>query len=135
MKYGWAVGLAGSVGALLRYEAGLWTHSWWPFTFPLATLAINLTGCLALGWFTAWAARRPGLPEWLRLGIGTGLIGAYTTFSTFSVETLTLLRDGQAGAAALYVGASLIGGLAFAWAGFRLGEKRPATGRGEVAGS
>ncbi|MDG0813401.1 fluoride efflux transporter CrcB [Cohnella rhizosphaerae] len=134
MKYGLAVGLAGSVGALLRYEAGLWTHAWWHSAFPLATLAINLTGCLALGWFTAWAAMRPGLPESLRLGIGTGLIGAYTTFSTFSVETLALLRDGRAGHAALYVGASLIGGLLFAWGGFRLGERRKSVKKREVAG-
>ncbi|MFD2332996.1 fluoride efflux transporter CrcB [Cohnella sp. GCM10020058] len=134
MKYAGTVGLAGSIGALLRYEAGLWTHSWWHMTFPLATLVINLSGCLALGLFTAWATTRPGMPEWLRLGIGTGLIGAYTTFSTFSVETLTLLRDGRAGEAALYVGASVVGGLLFAWAGFRLGERRPAAKNREVVG-
>lgn len=134
MKYWWAVGLAGSLGAVLRYEAGLWTHSWWHSAFPLGTLLINLTGSLILGWFTAWAIRRPALPEWLRLGFGTGLIGAYTTFSTFSVEMLTLLQDGRAGYAAIYLAASLIGGLLLAWAGFMLGERRSAIGAQGEAG-
>lgn len=125
MKYGWAVGLAGSLGAVLRYEAGLWAHHWWQSAFPLGTLLINLSGCLVLGWFTVRVLAWPVLPEWLRLGFGTGLIGAYTTFSTFSVETLTLLREGRPGTAALYVALSLVGGLAFAWLGFRLGAMRP----------
>lgn len=66
MKYWWAVGLAGSLGAVLRYEAGLWAYSWWHSAFPLGTLLINLMGSLILGWFTAWAVLRPALPEWLR---------------------------------------------------------------------
>jgi CrcB protein len=115
-----AVGIFGAIGALLRYGLGLYVRDWWSSPFPLGTLLINLAGCLALGWFSSWAAARKGLPAWVRTGVGTGLVGAFTTFSTFSVETVELVRDGCWGFAALYVLASLAGGFLLAWAGYGL---------------
>lgn len=121
MKAYWPVGLFGIIGALLRYAIGNWAGHWWPSsTFPTGTLIINLTGCLLLGWFSTWAASKPGLPAWFRTGFGTGFVGAYTTFSTFSVETVTLMQADQIGLAALYVLSSFIGGLAFAGLGYGL---------------
>lgn len=114
---GWAVGLFGMAGALMRYMTGVWLHAGWSSPFPLGTLAANLAGCIALGWLSAWTADRPGMPAWLSAGISTGLIGSFTTFSTFSVETVELLRSGEFGTAGLYVGLSVVGGLACAWGG------------------
>jgi len=113
----WAVGLFGMAGACLRYMTGIWLHGRWATLFPLGTLTVNLAGCLALGWFAAWAASRPAFPAWLRTGIATGLIGSFTTFSTFSVETVELARGGHLGLAGLYLLLSVIGGLAFAGGG------------------
>jgi len=114
---GWAVGLFGMAGALLRYMTGVWVHAGWSSPFPLGTFAVNLSGCLALGWLSAWTADRPGMPAWLSTGINTGLIGSFTTFSTFSVETMELFRDGEIWTAGLYVALSVAGGLACAWGG------------------
>lgn len=121
MKSYWPVGLFGIIGAVLRYSIGVWSQDWWTSpVFPAGTLVINLTGCLLLGWFSTWAASKPGLPAWFRTGFGTGFVGAYTTFSTFSVETLSLLQADRIGLAALYAASSLIGGLAFAGLGYGL---------------
>ncbi|MFM1650953.1 fluoride efflux transporter CrcB [Brevibacillus sp. B_LB10_24] len=112
------IGLAGSIGALLRYYIGLWSHEWWAGPFPLGTLVTNYIGCFVLAWFSTRVVGRP-VPEWLRLGITTGLIGSFTTFSTFSVETVQLVHTGHSLTALLYVMTSLWGGLALAWLGYR----------------
>lgn len=126
---GLSVAIFGAAGALLRYAAGLWAHSWWGMSFPIGTLLVNYAGCLLLGLFSAWTASKPNLPSWLRLGIGTGFVGAFTTFSTFSYETVALFQAGLAEIALLYVLLSLIGGLVFAWGGqelFQVGLRRKA---------
>jgi CrcB protein len=109
------------VGALLRYSMGLLVHGWWEGSFPLGTLLINFVGSFALGWLTAWLNRAGKVPVWVKPGIGTGLIGSFTTFSTFSVETISLMQQQLWGQAALYVGLSLVGGLSLAWAGLFIG--------------
>ncbi|WP_019119246.1 fluoride efflux transporter CrcB [Brevibacillus massiliensis] len=119
------IGLAGSIGALLRYYAGLWSHEWWASPFPLGTLITNYLGCFVLAWFSTWVVARP-VPEWLRLGITTGLIGSFTTFSTFSVETVQLLHAGLFLLALIYVLTSLWGGLLLAWLGYRLAAAKKA---------
>jgi len=116
----WAVGLFGSVGALLRFLIERWTALWWSSPFPWGTLLINLSGCLVLGWFSTWTYSQTKLPAWLRLSIGTGLIGSFTTFSTFSVETLTLIQARLLGVALLYVLISMVGGIGFSWLGYQL---------------
>ncbi|GIP40887.1 putative fluoride ion transporter CrcB 1 [Paenibacillus sp. J31TS4] len=121
------VGLAGALGALLRYALGAGVLLIWGSPYPLATFAANLGGSFVLGWLTGRAASRPAWPAWVMPVLGTGLIGAFTTFSTFSVETLALWREGHAGTAVLYSLLSIWGGLALAWLGMRLGER---TGNG-----
>jgi CrcB protein len=117
------VGIAGIIGALLRYYLGLWVHQWWIYSFPFATLITNYLGCFALGWFTTWAANSK-FPAWLRTGLGTGLIGSFTTFSTFSVETMQLIHQHLWGIAFLYVLLSLWGGLLMAHWGYHLAQTR-----------
>lgn len=135
----WLVGLAGALGALLRYETGVVGSYIWGADYPLFTFLMNMAGSFGLGLLTAWTARHPSLPGWLQPVIGTGMIGAFTTFSTFSVETIALLREGSFGTAALYVVLSIWGGLAMAWLGYRSGSgerrnRRPAGGtRGNLS--
>ncbi|ALF09907.1 fluoride efflux transporter CrcB [Parageobacillus thermoglucosidasius] len=116
------VGLAGIVGALLRYYLGLFVSGWWNGPFPLATLLTNMLGCFALGWLNAYLPRWRNIPSYVAAGLGTGLIGSFTTFSTFSVETVELLRMSHWGTALVYVFLSMCGGVLMALYGFRLGR-------------
>ncbi len=89
-----AVGLGGAIGAWLRWGLGLWLNPAVP-QLPLGTLSANLIGGYLVGLAIAFFMQHPGLsPEW-RLLIITGFLGGLTTFSTFSVETVTLLARGQ----------------------------------------
>ncbi|NGZ73704.1 fluoride efflux transporter CrcB [Saccharibacillus alkalitolerans] len=114
------VALGGIGGALLRYALGVSL----PQTggFPLPTLLINLSGCLFLGLFFTVALDPRRISPAFRIGIGTGFTGAFTTFSTFSVETARLLEDGRIAASLAYAGISLAGGVALSGLGVLLGE-------------
>lgn len=113
------IGLFGMIGALLRYYLGVTIQMGWIYSFPLGTLIINCLGAFILGWFTFFVSQLK-CPEWFRLGFGVGLIGSFTTFSTFSVETFTLLNEGKILNAILYVFLSLLGGLLFSFLGYRM---------------
>ncbi|WP_369140128.1 fluoride efflux transporter CrcB [Modestobacter versicolor] len=107
----WAVGVA------LPHPAGAW---------PWATVLVNLTGCLVLGVLLAAVfARHPDRPL-LRPFLGTGVLGGYTTFSTFSVDAVQLADAGRGGVALGYVVVSVVGGVLAAAAGVRLGRALPA---------
>ncbi|WP_462412706.1 fluoride efflux transporter CrcB [Neobacillus sp. Marseille-QA0830] len=127
MNYLW-VGIAGIVGAMLRYLLGIYFGHWWFHDFPLATFLINMAGSFVLGWFTHFLLRFKSLPPYIITALGTGLIGSFTTFSTFSVETVLLIESAKWGTAVLYVLSSLWGGLFFSWLGYRLGMKAEVTG-------
>ena len=109
------IGIAGAVGALARYGIGVATGT---RTFPVATLGINLFGSFLLGLLLHRAPVR--LSEDTRLALGVGLLGAFTTFSTFTNETLALARDGRIGTAVLYLSLSIVGGLTAAAIGYAL---------------
>jgi len=116
-----AAALGGALGALARWGVGaLLPHS--PGAWPWATLLVNLTGCLVLGLLLAAVfARHPQHP-WLRPFLGTGVLGGYTTFSTFSVDAVHLADAGRWAPAAGYVVVSVVGGVLAATAGVRLGR-------------
>jgi CrcB protein len=111
------VGMAGVLGAWLRYAIGSFVHEGWSLSFPLGTLLINWLGCLLLGWFLTRVNQFLPAPPWLRAGFGSGFIGSFTTFSTFSYETVNLLHKGFWALAVSYVLLSLWGGLLMAWGG------------------
>lgn len=115
------VGVAGIVGAVLRYLIGFYSNHWWVYNFPMATYITNMLGCLILGWFTTFLPRIKSLHPHVVTALGTGLIGSFTTFSTFSVETVQLISNSLWGTAILYVLLSLWGGLFFSWLGYRAG--------------
>lgn len=100
------VAAGGAAGAAARWGVGeLIPRS--DAGFPWSTFVVNIVGCLVIGFATRWVVR--GSDAWL--GAVVGVLGGFTTFSTFAVETRGLLDDGHGGTALLYVGASLIVGL------------------------
>lgn len=108
------VAIAGAAGALARYGIGVAVGV---RSFPWATLGINLTGSLLLGFVVTLGLER----RWSDVSvvpITVGFLGAFTTFSTLSYETFTLLRTGRAATALVYVGASVVGGVLAAAAGY-----------------
>lgn len=116
-----AVALGGASGSLLRYALGLWARTALP-GFPLATLAVNSIGGLCIGLLFAISASRPDFPDWLRAGLITGVLGGFTTFSAFSLETLLLWREGQAALALANVGLNLLLSLGSCALGLWLGR-------------
>lgn len=110
------VAAAGSIGVALRYALGL---AFGRAGFPWVTLAVNVLGSLLLGVLLGLTVGREPRPPVVAI-LGTGLLGGFTTFSTFSVEAAQLLRDGRAGAALGYVLASVLAGIGAAAAGFVL---------------
>ena len=112
-----AVALGAAVGALLRWWAGLAFNGLWA-GFPLGTLLVNAVGGLLIGVAMVWFTRSPH--ELLRLLLVTGLLGGFTTFSSFSAESLGLLQRGDLGLALLHSAAHLLGALACCALGYAL---------------
>ena len=110
------VALGGGIGACLRYLIGLIPLKE-PFTFPVKTLFINLLGCFVIGLIAAIVAKTTSLSPRTVLFIKTGLCGGFTTFSTFALETETLIKTGHIGIAILYVALSVVVGVGLAFAG------------------
>lgn len=108
--------IGGALGAALRYATALLTSGFRLLTLPVGTLAVNLLGCILLGLLTGLAERHVAIPRHAMLLLTTGLCGAFTTFSTFSAETIKALEGGQTLAAILYVAVSVVVGLLLFWA-------------------
>lgn len=107
-----AISLGAVAGALSRYYITLWFGSRFGTAFPYGTFFINITGCLAMGFFITLACERmPTIPSEVRLMVATGFLGAYTTFSTYGLETNVLWRDRSYSIAAVYWGGSAILGV------------------------
>ncbi|TCP60609.1 fluoride efflux transporter CrcB [Baia soyae] len=120
----WVIGLAGVIGALLRYCVSIFFPSGELYGFPLGTLIVNFIGCFVLSWFTVWSMARRNIPSLFRTGFTTGFIGAFTTFSTFSVEVVHMLHSGLWIMALVYVLLSLWGGLFLTWIGYKMAMKQ-----------
>ncbi len=112
-----AVATGGAIGTLLRHGVNHATARWIGLGFPWGTFIENVAGCFFMGIVATFFAAKTGLaPEW-RAFLATGLLGGFTTFSAFSLDTAQLLSSGQAGRAAIYFGATLF----LAFLGFYLG--------------
>ena len=116
-----AVGAGGFVGAVLRHLMGGWLQKtiatpW----LPVGTLGVNVLGCFALGILGGWAEYADFLNTSQRLFLLVGLLGGFTTFSTFSFETLALMRSGQISAGLANMGIQLAFGMLAVWGGFAL---------------
>ena len=122
------VALGGAFGAPARYGISLAVHVS-PGTFPWGTFWTNASGSFALGLVMAFLLERFPPTRYLRPFAATGFLGAYTTYSTFAVETDLLLRNGHAAIAVAYAAASLVGGFGAVWVGLSLGRAVPSRRR------
>jgi|SRR5215217_633717 len=103
------VGAGGAIGAMSRYGLGTIMGRLWPMSFPLATLLINILGSVAMGLFIGLMAR--WLPVWqedARLFAAVGVLGGFTTFSAFSLDTIVLIERGELLMAGAYVLLSVV---------------------------
>ena len=114
------VALFGALGAMIRYAIGSAVPSG---AFPAGTLLINVTGCFLLAVTVRYLTTIPKMPKNLITGIGTGFIGSFTTFSTFSVEASQLMLQGSSITATGYLVLSIVGGLFSAWLGFYFSDR------------
>ena len=121
------IGVGGGIGSVLRYLTNVAFQGTPANGFPLATLLINVAGCAAIGFLMGLFAAPGGLGPDLRLALTVGVLGGFTTFSTFGWETFALVRNGQIAAAVLYAGLTNLLGLLAVWpaylGGLRLAER------------
>jgi CrcB protein len=117
------VGCGGFAGSAGRYLVGVWVLRRAPESvLPWGTIAVNLLGCLLLGFLGGWAAHGGPFGANARLLLFTGVLGGFTTFSTFEYESLALARDHGAGAAVTNIALQVAAGFALAAAGYGLGR-------------
>jgi CrcB protein len=112
------VGLGGFTGSVMRYLAGSWVHEAFPaVSFPIGTLFVNVTGCLIIGFLGGLSEFYNVFTPHVRLFVFIGVLGGFTTFSTFGNETMALMRDGQFLWASMNVLLSVGAGLFAVWLG------------------
>ena len=116
------IAFAGLVGTLLRYWLSGLVARQYGETFPWGTLAVNLIGSFLAGAMYYLADERFLIPPTLRTIILIGLLGGFTTFSSYGLQTFTLLRDGEIGWAAINIAASNVFGLLMVWTGYVLSK-------------
>jgi CrcB protein len=116
-----AVGAGGFIGAILRHLISGWTQrAFGESGFPIGTLVVNLVGCLIIGLLAGLTETREIFSPHIRLMIFIGILGSFTTFSTFGHQTHMLLRDGHLIAAASSILLHIILGMGAAWGGYAL---------------
>ncbi len=119
--FDWAwVAIGGALGSVLRYGTTMAFQRLTRNELPLATLAVNLVGSFLIGWFAYLIIGRGVMSDQTRLIVVVGVLGGFTTFSTFSLETLRLVQEGGWFPAAANIVVSVGGGLLAAWAGFTI---------------
>lgn len=116
------IGLAGGAGALLRYWLSEWTARRFGETFPAGTLVVNLLGCFFAGLLFHLMFDRYLVSPTVRTVVLIGLLGGFTTFSSFGLQTFTLLRDGEMGLALFNIAVSNVAGLLLVWVGYSLAK-------------
>jgi fluoride exporter len=104
--------IGAGVGGMMRHGVNIGTERLIGTHFPWATLLINISGSLTMGLVAGWFALKGGATGHLRLFLATGILGGFTTFSTFSLDTVLLWERHEHLMAALYVGGSFVGGVA-----------------------
>lgn len=112
------VAVGGAIGSMARYGSGIVVARMWHSSFPLGTMLINIAGSLLMGLFIGFLAR--STPAWqgdARLFVAVGVLGGFTTFSSFSLDAIAMMERGEWASAATYVIGSVLAGLAALFVG------------------
>ena len=107
--------LGAGLGGALRHLVNVLAQRAFGSGFPAGTMIVNLVGSVAMGLLAGWFLLRPGYSQEARLFLTTGILSGFTTFSAFSLDTLALIERGEWGVAVLYVGGSVVLGVAGLW--------------------
>lgn len=118
-----AIAVGGAFGSVLRYGLSTWVHTLVGRGFPYGTLAVNVLGCLAMGILFVLLVERMGESAVWRAGLLIGVLGGFTTFSTFSIETFNLIEQGAMAKAAANMAASLVLCVGATWLGVILARQ------------
>lgn len=120
MHHLFLVMLGGAVGAGARHLVGRAALAIWGSGFPVGTLLVNVVGGFAMGLLAAWLASRASGDEALRYLLGVGVLGGFTTFSAFSLETASMLQRGELATALFYILASVVLSIGAVFAGLQV---------------
>ena len=118
-----AIAAGGAAGSVLRFWMSTWIYALVGRSFPYGTFAVNILGCLAMGFLFVLFTDRLSDSVVLRAGILIGVLGGFTTFSTFSIEAFNLIEQGETLKSLLYMLASLILCVAGTWLGIIIGRQ------------
>lgn len=118
-----AIAIGGILGCWARYTMTNLVQAIYGRDFPYATLSINVLGCVLTGFLFVETLERATIAPYLRIGILTGVLGGFTTFSTFAMESLLLAEEGEGGKSLLYVALSLFLGIGGAFFGAYIARK------------
>lgn len=120
MKAVLMVAAGSALGGVARYGLQMLVYKLYPGPFPLGTFLVNLIGCFLIGWFFSLAERAGAINQETKLFLITGFCGGFTTFSTYSVDALSLLRAGRTGYFFLYVTGSVALGMLMTYLGMQV---------------
>ena len=121
MKAVLLVALGGALGSMARFKLSGWVlHQTANWRFPAGTLAVNVCGCFIAGLLAGMAVKQDVFSADARVFLFTGVLGGFTTFSAFGLETLLLLKRGETGVAFANVAVSIVVGLLVAWLGYEM---------------
>ncbi len=121
VNLGW-VALGGALGAASRFLLQRLAHLWLDAGYPWGTFGINVVGCFAIGCLIGASVNQPWFESYGRALLVIGFLGAFTTFSTFSIETINLFEQSRIFSAILYAGGTTVMCLFAAWLGLRMAE-------------
>jgi len=113
----------GALGSMLRFGVSTWVYALFGRNFPYGTFVVNVLGCLAMGFLFVVFTDRLSDGAVLRAGVLIGVLGGFTTFSSFSIETFNLIDQGEAAKAVLYAIGSLVLGVISTWIGVLIGRQ------------
>ena len=109
--------LGAGLGGALRHGVNVASTRLFGFSFPYGTLVVNVVGSFAMGLLAGYFAYRPGIPQHMRLFLTTGILGGFTTFSTYALDLRTLVADDRLVLAVTYLAGTLLAALLAAWLG------------------
>jgi fluoride exporter len=117
------IAAGGALGSMLRYAVQGWFRETFGARFPWGTFVVNISGCLLIGLLAGLFAGPRLVREEYRIGLMIGMLGGYTTFSSFGLETFNLVNDGEFRLALVNMVLSCVIGFAAVWVGYRMAER------------